>query len=71
MACEAAREQADMGDVDPGDGAGNRCLEVLGPSRRHRPSHANVRSTTQRRGNSSKPIAVSERLMISIVQRPS
>ena len=30
--------------------------------RRHRPSHANVRSTTQRRGKSSKPLAVSERV---------
>jgi len=29
--------------------------------RRHRPSHANVRSTTQRRGRISKPLAVSER----------
>ena len=38
--------------------------------RRHRPSHANVRSTTQRRGKSSKPWAVSERLMISSVQLP-
>ncbi len=28
-------------------------------------SHANVRSTTQRRGSTSKPVAVSERLTIS------
>lgn len=32
--------------------------------RRHRPSHARVRSTTQRRGRISKPSAVSERLTI-------
>ena len=31
-------------------------------------SQAKVRSTTQRRGRTSKPLAVSERLMISIVQ---
>jgi hypothetical protein len=30
-------------------------------------SHANVRSTTQRRGSTSKPSAVSDRLMISMV----
>ncbi len=39
-------------------------------SLRQRPSQANVRSTTQRRGKTSKPSAVSERLMISIVQWP-
>jgi hypothetical protein len=37
---------------------------------RHRRSHANVRSTTHRRGRTSNPFAVSERLMISIVQSP-
>lgn len=31
-------------------------------SLRHRPSHANVRSTTQRLGRTSKPLAVSDRL---------
>jgi len=36
----------------------------------HRPSHAKVRSTTQRRGRISKPLALSERLMISIVHLP-
>ena len=36
-------------------------------SLRQRPSHANVRSTTQRRGRISKPLARSERLMISNV----
>src|ERR1700690_682836 len=40
-------------------------------SLRQRPSQVKVRSTTQRRGNTSKPLAVSERLMISMVQRPS
>ena len=39
-------------------------------SPRHRPNHAKVRSTTQRRGGTSKPLALSERLMISIVQSP-
>ena len=34
---------------------------------RHRPSHANVRSATHRRGRTSNPFAVSERLMISSV----
>src|SRR5271167_2814718 len=34
-------------------------------SRRHRLSHAKVRSTTQRLGRTSKPCAVSERLTIS------
>jgi hypothetical protein len=33
-------------------------------SRRHRLSHANVLSTTHRRGKTSKPFAVSDRLMI-------
>jgi len=37
---------------------------------RHLPSHAKVRSTTQRRGMTSKPFALSERLTISIVQQP-
>ena len=37
---------------------------------RHRPNQAKVRSTTQRRGKTSKPSALSERLMISIVQSP-
>ena len=35
-------------------------------SRRFRLNHANVRSTTQRRGSAPKPSAVSDRLMISI-----
>lgn len=38
--------------------------------RRHLPSHAKVRSTTHRRGMTSKPFAVSERLTICNVQRP-
>lgn len=38
--------------------------------RRHRPSQASVRSTTHRRGKTSKPSAVSERLTIWTVQRP-
>ena len=36
-------------------------------SRRLRLSHANVRSTTQRLGRTSKPLARSDRLMISSV----
>ncbi len=40
-------------------------------SRRHRLSQAKVLSTTHRLGRSSKPWAVSERLMISSFQRPS
>ena len=39
-------------------------------SRRQRPSHAKVRSTTHRRASTSKPLALSERLMISIVHFP-
>ena len=39
-------------------------------SLRQRPSHAKVRSTTQRRGRTSRPLATSERLMISIFQDP-
>ena len=39
-------------------------------NRRHRPNHARVRSTTQRRGRTSKPLAASERLTISSVQLP-
>lgn len=39
-------------------------------SRRHRPSQAKVRSTTQRRGSSSKPLAMSERLTICSFQSP-
>ena len=39
-------------------------------SRRLRLSHAMVRSTTQRRGNSLKPLAASDRLTISIVHEP-
>ena len=38
--------------------------------RRFRLSHASVRSTTQRRGRTTKPLAVSERLTISIVHLP-
>ena len=41
-----------------------------GRRRWSRPSHANVRSTTQRRGSSSQPLVVSDRLMISIVHLP-
>jgi EAL domain-containing protein (putative c-di-GMP-specific phosphodiesterase class I) len=37
-------------------------------SLRHRPSHANVRSTTQRLGRTSKPLAVSDRLTISVTK---
>ncbi len=33
-------------------------------SLRHRPRQANVRSTTHRRGSTSEPCAVSDRLMI-------
>lgn len=33
-------------------------------SRRHLPSQAKVRSTTHRRGSTSKPMAASERLLI-------
>jgi outer membrane protein TolC len=40
-------------------------------SRRLRLSHASVRSTTQRRGSTTKPRAVSDRLTISIVHLPS
>ena len=36
-------------------------------SLRQRPSQAKVRSTTHRRGSTSKPLAVSDRLMISMV----
>jgi hypothetical protein len=39
-------------------------------SLRQRPSHAKVRSTTHLRGRTSKPCAVSERLIISIVHSP-
>src|SRR3546814_594069 len=45
------------------------CSESLA-SRRQRPSHAKVRSTTQRRGRTSNPLAASERLTICKVQRP-
>ncbi len=38
--------------------------------RRHRPSHARAHSIPQRRGMTSKPCAVSERLTICNVQRP-
>ena len=41
-------------------------------SRRQRFSHSSamVRSTTHLRGNTSNPVAVSDRLMISMVQSP-
>lgn len=39
-------------------------------SRRQRPSQAKVRSRTHRRGSTSKPLAASERLMISMVHVP-
>src|SRR3546814_16521956 len=45
------------------------CSQSLA-SRRQRPSHAKVRSTTQRRGRTSNPLAASERLTICKVQRP-
>ena len=38
--------------------------------RRQRPSQAKVRSTTHLFGRTSKPLAASERLMISSVQFP-
>ena len=38
--------------------------------RRLLPSHAKVDSTTQRRGSTWKPLAVSDRLMISTVHFP-
>lgn len=38
--------------------------------RRHRPSQAKVRSTTQRRGRTSNPFALSDRLTISSTKRP-
>lgn len=34
----------------------------------HLPSHAKVRSTTHRRGNTSKPLALSDRLMIEVAR---
>ena len=37
---------------------------------RHLPNQAKVRSTTHLRGRTSKPSAVSERLMISMVHWP-
>lgn len=43
-----------------------KCLASL----RHPPSHAKARSTTHWRGRTSKPFALSVRLMISSVQRP-
>ena len=39
-------------------------------NRRHRPTHARVRSTTQRRGKTSQPFAASKRLTICTVLRP-
>jgi hypothetical protein len=39
-------------------------------SRRLRLSHARVRSTTHRRGRTSKPLAASDRLMIAMVHLP-
>jgi len=39
-------------------------------SLRDRPSQANVRSTTHRRGRTSNPLALSERRMISTVHLP-
>ncbi len=45
------------------------CSQSLA-SLRHLPSQAKVRSTTHRRGKTSKPFAASDRLMISIVQPP-
>ena len=41
---------------------------LAGPQ--HRPSHAKVLSTTQRRGGTSKPLALSERLTVSLIQSP-
>lgn len=38
--------------------------------RRQRPSQAKVRSTTHRRGSTSKPLAVSDRFMSSMVHLP-
>ena len=53
-----------MGDEDPGDSIVDGGLEVLGEAATAS-SQAKVRSTTHRRGKSTKPLAVSERLMIS------
>ncbi len=39
-------------------------------SLRQRPSQAKVRPTTRRRGKTSKPLAMSDRLMVSMAQSP-
>ncbi len=59
-----------MGDHEPCEGT----LDVFSKSLAsllHLPSHANVRSTTQRRGNFPNPFALSERLMLSMVHSPN
>jgi len=53
------------GQEEPRAGGGDGLLEVLGePSIAIGP--ARVRSTTQRRGRLSKPLAASDRLMIAM-----
>lgn len=63
MPCKPASEQADICDKSPCLGRRDGSFEVFGQLRQ-RPSHANMRSTTHRRGRTSKPLALSERLMV-------
>ena len=57
--CEATREQADVGDVDPGFCRLRWFRSKSLASLRHLPSHANVLSTTHLRGSTSKPLMAS------------
>lgn len=50
--------------------ADSSCRSQSFASLRHLPSHAKVRTTTHRRGRTSKPLALSGRLTISIVNLP-
>jgi hypothetical protein len=64
---DAPQEEASEGNVDYCLGASDTLFVVV-HRRRYRVIHPKVRSTTQRRGRTSKPWATSERLMISTVK---
>ena len=68
--CQPLHHQLDAGDQSHASALAMVASKSLA-SRRLRLSQAKVRSTTQRRGRTTKPGARSDRLTISIVQWPS
>lgn len=66
ISCEPAGEHANICNENPCFCGGYGALEILGQPRQQ-PSLEKARFTTHRRGRTSKPLALSDRLMISSV----